>query len=514
MAAGPRPSRHGSDFVRPFALLTLVACNLDSTLPASPDSTPVPVPVLTQTAYIKASNTDPDDGFSGTGVSGVALSGDGTTLAVAAPGEASAADGIGGNELDNTGASGAVYVYVREGAGWAKQAFIKASNSDVDDLFGYSIGISADGNTLVVSAIHEASASPTNQSDNTAPMSGAAYVFVRSGGAWSQQAYLKASNLQATDVFGHCVAITADGNRIAVSAPNEDSSSRTKNETLGDSGAVYIFERSDQTWTETAMVKPDAPGGGDQFGWFVVLSGETLAVVARAEDGSGRTIDAAVDEDRQNSGAVYVFDRRSNAWPQSAYIKAPNGDAGDELGNYGASLSGDGSTLAVGTSLEDSGDPADPDDNSQTNSGAIYVYRRSGTSWDFEAYVKSPDTTENDAFGVPVLSGSGDTLVACAHADDSNAIGIGGDETDETATDSGACHVFVRDGQTWTRRDYVKASNAGAFDAFGSMVSIDNTGRMFVVGAPFEDSDAKLTDGDQGNDRAPDSGAAYVFEIR
>ena len=148
-------------------------------------------------AYLKASNPRADAklGF-GSALTGrtLAMSRDGNTLAVASPDESSAATGVNGNQKDDTASgSGAVYVFTRGGAGkpWAQQAYLKASNTDAYDSFGFSLALSADGSTLAVTATREDSnARGINgtQTDNSAEDSGAAYVFARSGGKWSQQA--------------------------------------------------------------------------------------------------------------------------------------------------------------------------------------------------------------------------------------------------------------------------------------------------------------------------------------
>ena len=159
---------------------------------------------LRQVAYIKASNTEMND-HSGNGGTleghGIALSGDGNTLAVGSPYESSAAKGINGNQSDNSlYSAGAVYVFVRRDNTWSQQAYIKASNPGQSDKFGYVVSLSQDGNTLAVSAPFEASAAKGvngdqgDQNDNSIPQAGAVYVFTRTGSAWSQQAYIKASN--------------------------------------------------------------------------------------------------------------------------------------------------------------------------------------------------------------------------------------------------------------------------------------------------------------------------------
>jgi hypothetical protein len=152
----------------------------------------------------------------------VALSADGITMAVGVP-----MDGGGKNE---TFSAGSVYVYTRTGNRWAQQAYLKASNPDADDQFGFAVAISADGNTLAVAAPFEDSSAKGingNQRDNSIKNSGAVYLFTRSGSTWSQQAYIKSSNtgeLEEGDQFGYSVAISGDGNTVAVGAIGDDSS--------------------------------------------------------------------------------------------------------------------------------------------------------------------------------------------------------------------------------------------------------------------------------------------------
>src|SRR5262249_23061327 len=147
-----------------------------------------------QQAYIKASNTHADDQFG----TSVALSADGSILAVGAIGESSAATGVDGSQADHAApGAGAVYLFARSATTRRQQAYIKASNTSAGDGFGMSVALSADGATLAVGALDEDSAATGvdgNQADNSAASAGAVYVFTRSATAWSQQAYLKASN--------------------------------------------------------------------------------------------------------------------------------------------------------------------------------------------------------------------------------------------------------------------------------------------------------------------------------
>jgi FG-GAP repeat len=284
-----------------------------------------------------------------------------------------------------------------------------------------------------------------NQADNSANVSGAAYVFTRSAGVWSQQAYVKASNTEAGDFFGYSLALSGD--TLAVGAYGEDSNAtgvggnQADNSASG-SGAVYVFTRSAGVWSQQAYVKASNTGAGDSFGYSVALAGDTLAVGAWTEDSNATGVGGnQADNSAGDSGAVYVFTRSAGVWSQQAYLKASNTGASDSFG-YSVALSGD--SLAVGAYGEDSnatGVGGNQADNSAIQSGAVYVFTRSGSTWTQEAYVKASNTGGADLFGDSVAL-SGDTLAVSATTEDSNATGVGGNEADNSVINAGAAYVL------------------------------------------------------------------------
>ena len=476
-------------------------------------------------AYVKASNPTSGDQF---GMK-IALSADGSTMVIGAPLESSAATGVNGNELDESvPGAGAVYVFTRKGTLWVQQAYLKASNPGVIDEFGISVALSADGSTLAVGAILEDSASTGingNDADETAKDAGAVYVFTRKGTTWAQDAYVKASNTGPGDQFGQAVALSADGLTLAVSALLESSAATGINgndadNSAANSGAVYVYTRTDSTWSQQAYVKASNTEKNDQFGQSLALSsdGATLAVGALGEDSAATGINGNdADNTRSAAGAVYVYTRSGTTWSQDAYVKASNTAAGDNFGQSVA-LSADGSTLVVGALGEDSaatGINGNQADNLATNSGAVYVYTRSGTTWSQEAYVKASNTGTQDQFGFSLaLSGDGSTLAVGAFLEDSAATGIGSNQADNSAIDSGAVYTFTRSGTTWSQLDYIKASNTGAGDRFGRGIALSADGVSLAIGAPDESSAANGTGGDQADNSAADSGAVYVHMIQ
>jgi hypothetical protein len=544
-----------------LAVLLLISGHLRAQAPALSKDVPPTLP-LKQVAYIKASNAEAYDHFAcGGGNQGhtgnsIGLSGDGSTMAIGAPFESSGSAGINGNQNDNsTYASGAVYVFVRQGDSWTQQAYIKASNPGQSDHFGSSVVLSRDGNTMAVAAHWEASAAAGingNQNDNSIPQAGAVYIFTRTGATWTQQAYVKASNPGKAgqgdvpgdgDQFGFSLALSGDGTTLAVGALTEDSAAQQINGNQNDdsaqsTGAVYVFTRTGSSWAQQAYLKTSNAEAGDDFGFSVALSfdGNTLAAAAFDEDGSGRTTNPPHDNLSQNSGALYVFTRQNGGWSQQAYIKGSKGETSDGFG-FATAISEDGNTIAVGSGDEacltpgvdppGCADDAPPLRGANIWVGAAYVFVRSGSTWTEQAFIKANNARPYNSFGVRLsLSGDGNTLAVSAYLEDNAGRGVQPPmiqqfllqdtlnvwrEHRNEAEESGAVYVFTRSGSKWTAGAYVKGANTEAGDEFGSAVALSGDGRIMVVGAHTEDSAARGVNGNQADNSGDDSGAAYVF---
>ncbi len=471
--------------------------------------------------YFKASNTAKDDYFG----SVVEISADGNTLAVGANWEDSNGVGINGSQNVKTADhSGAVYVFAYDGQSWSQQAYVKASNAGAGDDFGRNLSLSDDGSTLVVGAGGEDSSAKGvngNQASNAASTSGAVYVFTRDGGVWLQQAYLKASNTNSGDQFGMGVALSGDGNTLAVGANSERSNAtgvggNQLDNSLLAAGAVYVFTRKAGAWAQEAYVKPSNTGGADYFGTSLSLSvdGNTLAVGSSSEDSSASGIDGnQADESAIDAGAVYVFSRNATVWSQQAYVKSFDADANDQFG-IRLALSGSGDTLVVGAVYEDSasaGIGGDPSDDSVSNSGAAYVYSRSGSVWSPQTYVKASNSDKNDGFGYNLaISSDGLTMVVGARWEASTASGVGSNEFDNAAFGTGSAYVFTWDG-AWSQQAYVKAPNPNANDFFGDWVAVSGDGSTVVVAACCEAGNAVGIGGNQANNQATGAGAVYLY---
>ena len=407
---------------------------------------------------------------------------------------------------------------------WTPQAYLKAPNAEGTDQFGYSVSIS--GDTIVVGANQEDSnqtfitTTPGGNDTDVNSNIGAAYVFVRSGETWTQQAYLKAPNAGAGDQFGSSVSVLGD--LIIVGSPLEDSSQTSviNSTTVGadsgtatESGAAYVFVRSGTTWSHEAYLKAPNAGSDDQFGISTSFHSNGLVVGAWFEDSDQTVIqnlstgssNYGIDtSESEEVGAAYIFKR--GTWSLEAYIKAPNAGSGDR---FGYSISASHQTIVVGAYQEDSSETsvinnttvgADP--GTATDSGAAYVFVSSGTTWSLEAYLKAPNAGSGDRFGYSV-SASFDTIVVGAPREDSNQNSVINNTTvgadPGTAEDAGAAYVFMRSGTTWSHQAYLKASNPRSYDYFGHSVSV--SGETIVVGA-FNEDDRQFLDG---------SGSAFVF---
>lgn len=483
-----------------------------------------------QEAYIKAVNADAQDNF------GLSVSISGDLLAVTSMEDSNQTTITNGTtaSLNNSAwDSGAVYIYVRTGVNWVQEAYIKAANAGQQDNFGSSISLNRD--RLAVGAPNEASNVTTITNGTTASINnsnfgaGGVYVYKRTGSTWAQEAFIKASNNNAQDNFGWSVSL--HGDTLAVGAPAEDSSQTTitngsgaasTDNSLSDSGATYIYRRTGTTWDQEAYIKASNADSGDSFGYAVSIHQDTLAIGAFREDSTDTIITngstASSDDSGYNTGAVYVYRRSGVSWAQEAFIKPSNPDDDDR---FGANLIVEGNVLVVGAPYEASDETTITNgamasaDNSYYQSGAIYIFERTGLNWAPTAYIKPSNNHEEFLFG-NALDLSGNTLAVGTDHDQSNQITITNGPTaslDTSTYEAGAVFVYARTGSTWAPEAYIKAFNADEFDKFGASVSID--GDSIAVGAVNESSqETSIVNGTSvaayDNYKAL-SGAVYVY---
>ena len=431
----------------------------------------------------------------------------------------------------------ALYTYTRDddNSSWSQQAYIKPSNAQQTSTFCLCFGniIKLDNNTLAVAASDSSNQTTiTNGSgnastDTSASLSGAVFVYTRSGTNWSQQAYIKASNAAAGDRLGSAIALS--GNTLVVGATHEASDQTTitngtgsssNNDNAG-SGAVYVYTRSGTNWSQQAYIKASNNDVNDFFGTNVDIDGDTIVVGVGDEDSNQTTITngtgTSSNNDKAASGAVYVYTRSGTNWSQQAYIKASNSDASDY---FGQSVSISGDTLAVGVPNEDSNQTTitttSSSDNSATSSGAVHIFTRSGTNWSQQAYIKPSNAVSGMSFGQPVFI-KGDLLVVGAGSEDSNATtnSYGSTASSNTSlSNSGAVYVFERSGTSWSQKAYIKVVNPREDLNFPSSVHMDNT--TIVAGSMWEKSSQQgITNGTSAStdNSQTMNGAAWVYRF-
>jgi hypothetical protein len=390
-------------------------------------------------AYLKSPAPEPNAQFG----ESVTISPDGTLLAVGAP-------------FDDVGVypnAGAAYVYVSVGEAWEYEDTIEAINANAGDEFGTSLALANGPLRLLIGAPREDSDAKGVNGDKQNDMAqdaGAAYLYERMNEQWQEIAYLKASNSGENDLFGKSVTLSAAGERMAVGAigessgvpldPNDDSALLA--------GAVYIYELLNANWIAKAYLKSESPDFDDRFGQAIALSadGSTLVVGATGEDSSSTGVGGdPSDDSSSSSGAVYTFIRSGTNWTTDAYIKPSNTDSGDLFG-AAVTMSHDGTTIAVGAPGESSpakGVGGDETMNGATAAGAVHIFEWSAGAWQQTSYVKAPNTDTGDQFGISVvMSADGVDLAVGASREASASSGIGGVQTDNTQSESGAAYLF------------------------------------------------------------------------
>ena len=290
---------------------------------------------------------------------------------------------------------------------------------------------------------------------------GAAYVYTRSGGVWNLQAELTAADGAPGDQFGYAVAYSQD--TVLVGAPGHDAAGRSN------AGAVYAFVRTGGSWAQQAKLTDtvSADAEFDELGYSVALDGETALIGAPFRHGA------------LGHGAAWVFTRVGgswSAWTAQPVLTAADGASGDRFG-YTVALSGD--TALIGAPRHSV--------FGTYQAGAAYAFVRTGGSWAQQAKLTAADGAYEDQFGSSVALSGDAALIGSPYRD---SLG---------EADAGAAYAFARSGGTWTEQQALIAGDReNPDDRLGSAVAL--SGDTALVGAPGWDSEL-----------AAGAGAAYFF---
>ncbi|MEX2535795.1 MAG: PKD domain-containing protein [Trueperaceae bacterium] len=423
------PAREGSG----STVITLVARDAGALEGSAAFTLNVTLPFGTEFPKLTASDAAAGDQF---GYS-VAMSGDYAVIGARA-------DDDGGFD------SGSAYVFQRSGDGWVQSMklppeppVVAPTAIGAADRFGSSVAISSD--YIIVGA----------PGDEDTTFEGAAYVYERCSRFCQEPATemgeLTAGDAAAADAFGFSVAISGDHAIIGAPRSDDDGSN--------DSGSVYVFRRDGDTWTEVDELTAGDPAAFDYFGRSVAMSGDYAVIGAIRDDGVS-----------SDSGAAYVFRRSGDTWTEMSKLTASDAAEGDLFG-WSVAMSGD---YAIVGAIAGNG--------VSSNSGAAYVFRRSGDTWTEMAKLTASDAAEGDFFGNSVAMDGDFALVGAFEGD---------------GVSTGSAYVFHHRDGTWSEVNKLTASDAAVRDAFGFSVAI--SGDYAIIGANQSDNDGT------------DSGSVYVF---
>ncbi len=349
---------------------------------------------------------------------------------------------------------GAAYIFVRDGeSGWTEQTKLLASDGEAGDFFGSSVSIN--GDYAIVGA--------WGDRDNGWE-SGSAYIFKRDAeGGWLQQAKLTADDGSVDDRFG--ISVSISGDYAIVGAWGDNSYA----------GSAYIFKRdAEGGWLQQAKLTADYGEAGDYFGYSVSISGD-YAVVGAYGDGYFMLGPSGEDEYAWMAGSVYIFKRQGSSWVQKVSLRSSDVESSDY---FGEAVAINGDYLIVG---------AYGDDDEGENTGAAYVFTRSGSNWTEQGKITADDAEAGGFFGYSV-SISGDHAIVGAY-------GCG-----EWEDGLGAAYLFKREGGNWTQQaKFTGNSDPQDYDRYAESVSINGT--WAIVGAHGDDSGGT------------NAGAVYFYDI-
>lgn len=350
------------------------------------------------------------------------------------------------NDDDKGADSGSVYVFIRSGDVWRQSSKLTAADGVAGDQFGRSVSLNSVATIALISA-HQ-------RDDNSLSGSGVVYYYTRSGATWTQQQKIYPSDPKANISFGESISMNKDGT-LAYIASVDNAKGPV-------AGAVYIFRRSGNVWTQQQKLTPDYIKEADYYGSSVAINSDgTYVMIAALSD----------DEAGNDFGGVYVYSYPSRiALSQSkesfslqGFLTDPEGKIQDYYGR-GIALSEDGTWAAVGVEFRD--------DNSLTNSGCVYIYKRKGQTWIKSATLYANPVTEVGIFGwASALDADGTQLL------------VGEVHDGITPIRSGAVHYYTRVGEIWTHRQKFKLPTLVAEHYFGSSVALNAVGDYAVIGA-------------------------------
>jgi hypothetical protein len=334
------------------------------------------------------------------------------------------------------------------------ETIVTASVAATNSNFGRTNAISADGTMLIVGAPNY---------DTGLSNQGAWYYFTRSGSTWTQQQFITTfTGIAAQNHFSDSLDMSSDGTYAAVGAWYN-----------GGVGKIIVYTRSGNTWTQQAILSASDNNSSGNFGRSVKINSNGNYIV------SGDTTIPST-----HYGTAYIFARSGSTWSEQAKITHPGSSSNYDMFGSPGEINSDGTQALFGCQYED--------DNG-TNSGAVYAYSRSGSTWTYNQKLIASDAAAQSSFGYSIsMDDAGDYVVISAH------------NQDTAGSNAGAVYVFTRSGNTWTQQQRIGMPGlATGSPNFGTFVNMNSTGTFMTVSAPFYDGNS----GAVGN-----SGIVYLYE--
>lgn len=331
--------------------------------------------------------------------------------------------------------------------GFVQQAKLTPDDGDPDDQFGFAVAV--EDNTVLIGA-------PVDEDPNGAA-AGSAYVFEQSNGQWSQQAKLTPDDGDSQDRFGFGVAL--DSGTAIVGAPADEDPNGTG------AGSAYVFEQSNEQWSQQAKLTPDDGEPRDQFGIQVALDADTTVIGAYQDE----------NQNGEQAGSAYVFTRADSGWSQQTKLTPDDGDPED---NFGLGVALEGDTVAIGAARDETPNGA--------NTGSAYIFTRTADAWSQQAKLAPDDGDTEDLFGARLGLNNGTAVISARR------------DSDPNGQRAGSAYVFERSDDQWSQRAKLVAEDGDSDDRFGFGVAVD--GDTALIGA--------IADEDPNG---PLSGSAYSF---
>lgn len=371
----------------------------------------------------------------------VAISGDKTRVIVGAPYTTAG---------QNT--SGKVYIYIKSGSTWTLEAGFVPGVASSGDRVGIAVSIDYSGTRIAASAYFYPGGGST----------GRVYIYTRSGTTWSIETTLTGPT--SGEYFGYDIFFDNNADRIIIGSYAKDTNGQ-------DSGSVSIYRRSNTSWIQELVYTPPDTVTFDYFGCSTYLSGDGT----RAAIGSQYSDPGGVS----SAGSVHILSRSGTTWSLETKLTANDKATGDQFG-YSCALDYSGTRCVVGAFSTDG--------TGLNNTGKVYIYSRSGTTWSLESGLLPSDIKAGMVFGCSVdINDTGDIVIIGAY----NAGTIGG----------GQAYIFSRTGTTWVQERILNGSTTESGDRFGYSVSISSNGDKIIIGA-------QLANMPGGIDNA---GKVYIF---